>query len=69
MNQLSSAAVGEKLAALLTAEYLQERASRGRRRAFDAVLRKVPKTAPSKEDALPNDGMRVTRSTTAGRRR
>lgn len=53
MNQLISAAVGEKLAALMTADYFAERGNRGRRRAFDAVLRKVRDVPPSKEDALP----------------
>ena len=56
MNQLISAAVGEKLAALLTAEYLQERALRGNRRAFDAVLRRVPRANPGKGTSCPRTG-------------
>jgi|WetSurMetagenome_2_1015567.scaffolds.fasta_scaffold700079_2 hypothetical protein len=68
MNQMISAAVGEKLAALLTAEYLQARARRGSRRRFDAVLRRVRNVAPVKGDELPNKRMQLTRAATAGRR-
>ena len=57
MNQLISAAVGEKLAALMTVEFLQERASRGSRRAFEAILRKVKSVAPEPRDTLPNKRM------------
>jgi hypothetical protein len=54
MNQLISSAVGEKLAALMAADYLQERAKRGGRKAYEAVLRKVRDVAPGESDALPN---------------
>jgi hypothetical protein len=54
MNQLISAAVGEKLSALMTADYLAARASRGKRRAYDAVLRKVRSVAPQRGDELPH---------------
>lgn len=54
INQLISSAVGEKVAALDTLEYLQERARRGNRRAFDAVLAKVPDVEPLDFDRLPN---------------
>jgi hypothetical protein len=62
MNQLISSAVGEKLAALLAADYLQERAARGGRKAYEAVLRKVRDAAPGESDALPNNEMHLTRS-------
>ncbi len=41
INQLISTAVAEKLSALLTQEYLEERAQRGSRKKFDQVLGKV----------------------------
>jgi hypothetical protein len=34
--------LAEKLSALLTVEYLEERARRGKRSRFDAALRQVP---------------------------
>ena len=51
MNQLISSAVGEKLSVLMTATYLEERAQRGSRKAYRAVLRKVKDVAPAHEDA------------------
>jgi hypothetical protein len=68
MNQMISAAVGEKLAALLTAEYLGARAQRGSRRRFEAVLRRVRNVAPVRGDELPNKQVQLTRSATARRR-
>jgi hypothetical protein len=41
INQLVASALAEKLSALTTEEYLRERAKRGSRRKFEAVLRKV----------------------------
>jgi HicB-like protein involved in pilus formation len=64
MNQLISSAVGEKLAALMTEDYLS-RASRGTRRAFAAVLRRVPNADPQKGDELSNNRMQLTRSARA----
>jgi hypothetical protein len=61
MNQLISSAVGEKLASLLTLDYLQQRADRGRRSAYDRVLRRVRNAAPEEGDALPNKGMKLTK--------
>ena len=52
INQFVSSAVGEKMAALMTAEYLNERARRGSRARFEAVLAKVPDREPEKEDRL-----------------
>ena len=45
MNQLISSAVGEKLAALMTEDYLA-RARRGSRKGYEGVLRKVPDVPP-----------------------
>lgn len=50
INQFVSSAVGEKMAALMTAEYLSERAGRGSRARFDTVLAKVPDREPEGED-------------------
>ncbi len=56
INQFVASAAGEKVAALLTADYLQERAALGKRAAFDAVLRRVPNVVPDAEDQLPAEG-------------
>ncbi len=60
MNQLISAAIGEKLAALMTEDYLA-RAKRGSRREYDAVLRRVPDVDPVEGDALSNKRMQQTK--------
>ncbi len=52
MNQLISSAVGEKLAALMTEDYLV-RARRGSRKAYAAVLRKVRDVPAEKGDTEP----------------
>jgi hypothetical protein len=53
INQLINSAVAEKLAALMTEDYLEQRAKRGSRRKLRAVLAKVPDVAAAKEDQLP----------------
>ena len=53
INQLINSAVAEKLAALLTERYLEERAGRADRSKFDAVLAKIPDVAPISGDELP----------------
>ena len=50
MNQLIVAGVGEKLAALMTPGYLEERAERGSRKRFEAVLKRVPAEEPEDRD-------------------
>ena len=52
INQLISSAVGEKMSALLTEEYLAARAKRGGRRRFLAALSSVPDVEPADEDRL-----------------
>lgn len=52
MNHLIATALAEKMSALLTHEYLGERAERGRRRKFDRALAKVKDAGPDPEDAL-----------------
>jgi hypothetical protein len=51
MNQLITTAVAEKLAALMTEEYLEERARRGDRRKYLDVLRRVAETPPEPYDS------------------
>ena len=62
INQLISSAVGEKIAALDTAEYLRERAKRGSRQAFEAVLARVPDIEPAEFDRLPNERLQPTKA-------
>ena len=54
INQLVNSAVAEKMATLMTVEYLQERAKRGTRKKFAAVLTKVSNSEPEAFDRLPN---------------
>ena len=52
INQLISSAVAEKLSALMTEEYLETRAKRGSRAAFDEALRRVRDVDPDECDSL-----------------
>lgn len=52
INQLIASAAAEKVAALLTEEYLDERANRASRERYNAALAKVPDGAAAPEDAL-----------------
>jgi hypothetical protein len=61
MNQLISSAVGEKLASLLTVDYLRERGEQAKRSAYDRVLRRVRNVPPQEGDALPNKRMQLTK--------
>jgi len=53
INQLITTAVTEKVSALLTEDYLQERAARADSKAFQRILDKVPKREPLPGDELP----------------
>lgn len=46
INQFITTAVAEKMAALLTEEYLEERARRADPAAFDRILARVPDVPP-----------------------
>ena len=46
INQLIATSLAEKMAALMTGEYLAERAARGSRRKFERVLKKVRDRPP-----------------------
>ena len=50
INQFITTALAEKLAALMTTEYLAERAQRGNQRKFERVLKKVRAVAPEEAD-------------------
>ena len=52
INQLISTAVAEKLSALLTQEYLEERARRGDRKKFEQALSRVRDVDPDPGDEL-----------------
>ncbi len=52
MNQFITLAVAEKMSALATVEYLEERAKRGSRQKFEAVLANVPDVEPEEYDKL-----------------
>jgi hypothetical protein len=54
INQLINSAVAEKLAALLTEQYLEERAQRADRSKFEAVLARIPNVPPTPGDELPS---------------
>ncbi len=53
INQLITLALAEKLSALMTEEYLEERAKRGSRKKFARAMSKVPKVEPEENDRLP----------------
>lgn len=50
INQLITLALAEKLSALLTEDYLTERAARGNRQEFEAAMAKVADTEPDERD-------------------
>lgn len=52
LNQLISLALAEKISALATEDYLNERAKRADRKAFKKALSKIPKGKPDPSDAL-----------------
>jgi HicB-like protein involved in pilus formation len=50
INQLIATSLAEKMAALMTGEYLEARAQRGSKKAFQRVLKKVKNRAPTPGD-------------------
>jgi predicted transcriptional regulator len=64
INQLINSAVAEKMAALMTEEYLEARAHRGNRRKFTAALAKVPDAEPADSDRVPGQSGRKRRQKT-----
>jgi hypothetical protein len=54
IDQFVALAVAEKISALTTEHYLQERARRGNRSNYEVVLAKVPDVEPEPHDHLPS---------------
>ena len=52
IHQLVATDAAAKVAALMTEQYLEERAARGSREKFRAVLARIPDIAPLPEDAF-----------------
>jgi hypothetical protein len=52
LNQFIALAVAEKMSALLTSTYLEERANRGSRAQFRRILARVPDVEPAAGDAV-----------------
>ncbi|MFC2172489.1 DUF6290 family protein [Acidobacteriota bacterium] len=52
INQFITTALAEKLSALMTEEYLEERAKRGKRSKFKRAISKVKDVEPAAEDKL-----------------
>jgi len=52
INQFIASAVAEKVSAIATEDYLQERAQRADKSVFQAILAKVPKREPLPADEL-----------------
>ncbi len=53
INQFVATAVAEKMSALLTEDYLEERARRGSRDRYQEALAEVPDIEPEEYDRLP----------------
>ena len=66
INQLISSAAAEKLAALMTEEYLETRARRASRRKFEAALKTVPDVEPEPYDWVPVKPMQRRRPQVSG---
>lgn len=52
INQLAVTALAEKMSALMTSEYLEERAQRGSRKKFEDTLDRVKDMEPDQQDKL-----------------
>jgi hypothetical protein len=52
INQFVTSAVAEKMSALVTEDYLGKRAAKGKRKSFEAVLKKVPAVEPDERDRI-----------------
>ena len=50
INQRITTALAEKMSALMTVDYLQERAARGDRGRFERAMAKVPDVEPDEHD-------------------
>jgi hypothetical protein len=50
INQFIATALAEKISALITSEYLEERAKRGSRKKFERAMAKVADVEPEEHD-------------------
>ncbi|MEI8373104.1 MAG: toxin-antitoxin system HicB family antitoxin [Planctomycetota bacterium] len=55
VNQLITLALAEKISALKTADYFQQRGSRASRAKFEQAMAKVPKVEPAENDRVQSD--------------
>jgi hypothetical protein len=53
IDQFVSTAIAEKISALMTENYLKDRAERGDRAKYEAILAKVPDVDPEEHDRIP----------------
>jgi len=53
IDRFISTAIAEKLSALMTENYLKDRAGRGDRAKYEAILAKVPDVEPEASDRIP----------------
>jgi hypothetical protein len=53
IDQFISTAIAEKLSALMTENYLKDRARKGDRSKYEAILAKVPDVEPEEYDRIP----------------
>jgi hypothetical protein len=53
IDQFISTAIAEKLSALMTENYFKDRAKKGDRSKYEAILAKVPDVEPEKYDRIP----------------
>jgi hypothetical protein len=66
INQLITTALAEKMSALMTVEYLQERAAHGDRGRFERAMAKVPDVEPGEGDRQPMPNKPVQQTSEAG---
>lgn len=52
IDQFVSTAIAEKLSALMTENYLKDRARKGNRAKYEAILAKVPDVEPEEYDRI-----------------
>jgi hypothetical protein len=69
LNQLIATAAAEKLAALTTEEYFEQRVQRASRKKFEGALKTVPRVAPLPGDELPPEYRRGSLKSRRRRRR
>ena len=67
LNQLISSAAAEKLAALMTEDYLEARVKRASRKKFEAALNAVPDVEPEPSDHVPDKSRQRRRTQVSGR--